>query len=222
MQNSTIDEVRLALNNENWEFADAKSLNSGNTTCNFISWKNYKEKLSVYNLSEKQNFVVYHSDSECFNNLFKSFTKGTSKVDDNQLISSFKEGLLNVDFISFKNHVSEIEYVIWVYNSTIPLPDEIINVPAKFPDGLESFKRRFQDNFDNNFLEEGSSRVTANITFTVERDGTISDIQVLGQNTTLNEEAVRTIKSIKTIWIPAKRGGVPIRSKIKIPISWGW
>lgn len=80
MQNSTIDEVRLALNNENWEFADAKSLNSGNTTCNFISWKNYKEKLSVYNLSEKQNFVVYHSDSECFKNPFKCFTKNTSKV----------------------------------------------------------------------------------------------------------------------------------------------
>jgi len=53
----------------------------------------------------------------------------------------------------------------------------------------------------------------------VEKDGSISNIKITGTNSDFNQEAERTIKSIKTKWTPAQLKGKAVRSSFRMPIS---
>ena len=57
------------------------------------------------------------------------------------------------------------------------------------------------------------------ITFIVERDGTITNIKADNPNRDFNAEAIRTIKSVKGKWNPAKLEGQNVRSYFRIPVS---
>lgn len=61
--------------------------------------------------------------------------------------------------------------------------------------------------------------LTANLTFTIEPDGTISDISAKGENQSFNEEIERAVKSIQTKWIPAEVKGEKVRSKYYVPVK---
>jgi protein TonB len=94
----------------------------------------------------------------------------------------------------------------------------VVDVEATFPGGIDSFRNKVMNNFDNSGLDSGDLMKTT-ITFIVERDGTISGIKADGKNADFNSEALRTVKSIKGKWIPAKVKGQPVRSYFKFPIS---
>jgi protein TonB len=47
-------------------------------------------------------------------------------------------------------------------------------------------------------MEGGEGTIKATVTFIIERDGSITDIKVQGGNSDFNQEAIRTVKSIKT------------------------
>lgn len=57
------------------------------------------------------------------------------------------------------------------------------------------------------------------VTFVVERDGSITDVQVKKSvEPSLDKEAIRVVKSMPR-WIPGKYKGKPIRVKHKVPIT---
>lgn len=56
-------------------------------------------------------------------------------------------------------------------------------------------------------------------TFTVERDGTVSDIKVVRSvDPLLDQEAIRLIQSMPK-WKPGKQGGKPVRVKFTMPVT---
>ena len=56
------------------------------------------------------------------------------------------------------------------------------------------------------------------ITFFVEPDGSLSDIEVVRKvDPLLDEEALRVVKAMPK-WIPAKQNNIPIRAKYTLPI----
>ncbi|MCJ8152193.1 energy transducer TonB [Chryseobacterium sp. SSA4.19] len=61
--------------------------------------------------------------------------------------------------------------------------------------------------------------VRTEVTFVIEKDGSISDVKAIGINGNFNEEAIRVIKSIKTKWIPAKINSERVRYFYKLPLS---
>jgi protein TonB len=94
----------------------------------------------------------------------------------------------------------------------------VVDVEANFVGGLDSFRNKVMNNFDGSGFESGDVMKTI-ITFIVEKDGTISGIKADGRDADFNSEAMRTIKSIKGKWVPAKVNGQPVRSYFKFPIS---
>lgn len=84
--------------------------------------------------------------------------------------------------------------------------------------GLNGFRNKFQENFDNESME-GEGSVKTEITFIVERDGTISNVKATGSNSTFNKEAERAIKAIKGKWNPGKVNGEPVRSRFRFPVT---
>lgn len=94
----------------------------------------------------------------------------------------------------------------------------VVDVEANFVGGLDSFRNKVMNNFDGSGFDSGEVMKTM-VTFIVEKDGTISGIKADGKDVDFNSEAMRTIKSIKGKWVPAKVNGQPVRSYFKFPIS---
>lgn len=92
------------------------------------------------------------------------------------------------------------------------------DVAAEFKGGINAFRQKVAQSFDTSSIDQ-FGMVSATITFVVEKDGSISNIKITGANSDFNQEAERTVKSIKTKWTPAQLKGKAVRSSFRMPIS---
>ena len=97
---------------------------------------------------------------------------------------------------------------------------ESVDQDAEFPGGgLSAFRNKFIENFDTGAMEAGEGTIKATVSFIVERDGSITDIKVQGGNSDFNQEAIKTVKSIRTKWRAAKINDQPVRQRYKMPLT---
>ncbi len=90
---------------------------------------------------------------------------------------------------------------------------------AEFPGGINSFRNEVANNFDSSAMEGGEGTLKTEITFVVERDGSITQVKASGSNSDFNREAERTVKSIRKKWSPAKINGQPVRYRFRLPLT---
>ncbi|KQT31061.1 energy transducer TonB [Chryseobacterium sp. Leaf405] len=90
---------------------------------------------------------------------------------------------------------------------------------AEFPGGINAFRNKVSSNFDGSAMNGDEGTVKTEITFVVERDGSITDVKANGKNADFNSEAMRTIKSIKNKWTPAKINGQSVRYRFRLPLT---
>lgn len=109
--------------------------------------------------------------------------------------------------VEVKPQVSETQ----VYNEVEQL--------AEFPGGINSFRSKVSSSFDTSAMDGDEGTVKSEITFVVERDGSITDIKANGSNRDFNAEAIRTIKSIRNKWAPAKINGQAVRYRFRMPLT---
>lgn len=126
-----------------------------------------------------------------------------------------------------------------VYKDTDEVDKDVdkVDKEAVFPEGgIDGFRNLLASKVDADKIDEyegaGRSRkwifrkkpiskatISSVLTFTVEPDGTISDISAKGENQSFNEEIERAVKSIQTKWIPAEVKGEKVRSKYYVPVK---
>jgi TonB family protein len=72
---------------------------------------------------------------------------------------------------------------------------------------------------DSALKNDIQGRIT--IKFVIEKDGSITDVQVTGKKLGdgLDEVAIEAIKKTSGMWTPAKINGMPVKSLFKVPIS---
>ncbi len=90
---------------------------------------------------------------------------------------------------------------------------------AEFPGGINSFRNQVGSNFDTSVMSGDEGTVKTEVTFVVERDGSITDVKASGSNRGFNEEAIRTVKSIRKKWTPAKINGQAVRYRFRLPLT---
>lgn len=90
---------------------------------------------------------------------------------------------------------------------------------AEFPGGINSFRSKVQNSFDASVMDGDEGTVKTEITFVVERDGSITDVKASGPNKDFNAEAIRTVKSVKNKWAPAKINGQAVRYRYRLPLT---
>jgi len=139
MQSSSIEDIRIFLNKENWSFNSTLFNQDFNTNLNsfhnhfeypvvydIISWEkeNYYEydhesKIFLYYSTTKPNAVIFQTNSLCFNDLLDKFTSTTGKtiIDDDKLVSIFKENSITFEFREYKNDISNMKYSILIYDT---------------------------------------------------------------------------------------------------------
>ncbi|WP_185246677.1 energy transducer TonB [Chryseobacterium bernardetii] len=89
---------------------------------------------------------------------------------------------------------------------------------AEFPGGYGALRKRIIDNFDTSQMNAESVKSKTELSFIIEKDGTISDVKANGENEEFNKEAIRSIKSIRSTWVPAQIKSVKVRSSYTVKL----
>ena len=93
----------------------------------------------------------------------------------------------------------------------------VVEQMPEFPDGGHSGLLKFiEDNISKNITKEG--RVV--VSFVVERNGSLSDIQVIRSSSykELDDEAIRIVRKMPK-WIPGQQRGKPVKVKYTVPVD---
>ncbi len=87
----------------------------------------------------------------------------------------------------------------------------------EFPGGINAFYTYIGSNFEKLEVEETISVV---VSFVIEKDGSMTDIKVLRRAApSIDKEAIRVLKSLRTKWKPGIKNGKPVRTEYKLPIK---
>jgi TonB family protein len=86
-----------------------------------------------------------------------------------------------------------------------------------FPGGLEELNKFIKKNLD---LNKGKANSRVNVTFVVEKDGSLSDIQKIGRTDDVktDEEAIRVMK-LSPKWAPGIHNGHAVRTQYTVPVA---
>ena len=101
-------------------------------------------------------------------------------------------------------------------NSTIY--DSVDKIPI-YPGGMDAFRRNFYLTFDGGKIN-GRGKIKSEAIFVVGQDGYITDVEIKGDNKSMNKEMERAIKAMsKSKWSPATIDGEPVKYRYRFPIS---
>ncbi len=94
-----------------------------------------------------------------------------------------------------------------------------VDQSPEFPGGIGAFRNKVSGSFNASSMKGDEGTVKTEVTFVVERDGSITDVKTDGKNLDFNSETIRTIKSIKNKWTPAKINGKSVRYRFRLPLT---
>jgi len=107
-----------------------------------------------------------------------------------------------------------------ITNDTPVGTDELDRMPL-FPGGIDKFYTYIISNIRNpEDVSEDETSVKVLMSFVVEKDGSMTDIKVLkSSNYSLEKEAIRVLKSLRTKWAPGIKDHEKVRTLYKLPIT---
>lgn len=94
-----------------------------------------------------------------------------------------------------------------------------VDINASYKGGIDTFRKRVTDRLDVSLFSGSAGVLSTIVTFVVERDGTISNIKAEGTDALFNKEAERTVRQVKSQWVPASVDGKAVRSYFRFPVS---
>lgn len=96
---------------------------------------------------------------------------------------------------------------------------EEVDDKASFPGGINAFRTAFAQSFNSKLVFGKKGNYKTQVTFVVERNGTLSDVKAIGPNMSLNVQAVQAVKNIEEKWTPAYIKETAVRSMFRFPVS---
>ena len=110
--------------------------------------------------------------------------------------------------------------------TTIPVVDnnpkitsELDRLP-EFPGGIKKFYDYVGYNFEKPNVDDNVSSMNVIMSFVIEKDGSMTDIKALrSSDKSIEQEAIRVLKSLKTKWSPGFKDGDKVRVLYTLPIK---
>lgn len=107
------------------------------------------------------------------------------------------------------NKFSDDENKIYTFGASKAEPNE----------GLQKFYQNYTRKFNSPDVGGGVNEISVRLRFVVEKDGSFTDIQVIGPDPhNLGKEAIRVLKSMPK-WKPGKHNDKPVRTSFTLPIK---
>jgi hypothetical protein len=111
------------------------------------------------------------------------------------------------------------ETIIEVISPNDPNVFTEVEMNAEFPGGINAFRSLIKTKLiESNNIDVNDDVLKTNVSFIIEKDGSLSDIKAEGVNSEFNNATIQTIKNIRNKWAPAKINLVTVRSFYKLPI----
>lgn len=97
---------------------------------------------------------------------------------------------------------------------------EVSTLP-EYPGGINTMQNKVAQNFNGAALKGDEGLVKANILFTINEKGEVSNITSTGDNETFNTEAIKAVKiaNENTTWKPATKDGNSVAYRFQIPLT---
>ncbi len=128
------------------------------------------------------------------------------------LISFFSSGQESV-----KGSAELNELVLKDKNGTVRIDAE---KQASFPLGDMALRQMISKNFKmKNVITNNAEQISCDLTFIIDKEGSMTYIRALGSNDSFNKEAERAISKIKQKWTPAEINGQKVHYRFKIPLT---
>ena len=108
------------------------------------------------------------------------------------------------------------ELVLTEKNGKIEI--EMDRIP-EFYKGNQIFQKMLQKKFKMRKVFNTGKKESCQVTFVVEKDGSITGLKAIGSNEQLNNEAIQSFLKIKGNWTPGEANGMKVRGRMKFPIS---
>lgn len=90
--------------------------------------------------------------------------------------------------------------------------------PAEFSLGVNAFRQLLMKNIQTDMIS-GTSDIHCELQFVIDKEGNITEIKSIGNNSEFNEEAARALSQIKEKWKPGTLDGIPVRYRMKVPLD---
>ena len=128
MQKLSLEEISKFLYDNSWTFNGAKTNQlytyfKYDLNYSIVMWnKMYSnnENLLIYTADGKPNIVIYETNYSCFEELLKTYNQNNKSkilINDNVLITTFKDLGISIEFREYINDYSSKQYSIILYNS---------------------------------------------------------------------------------------------------------
>ncbi|SFB76721.1 hypothetical protein [Kaistella jeonii] len=88
----------------------------------------------------------------------------------------------------------------------------------EYPGGFNQFRSEVGNNFDTEAIT-GDGIFRCEITFVIERDGSITEVKAAGSNNDFNTQAELAVYLVENKFSVAKFKGVPVRYRMRLPLS---
>ncbi|CEJ68124.1 hypothetical protein BN1195_00406 [Chryseobacterium oranimense G311] len=152
---------------------------------------------------------------------------------------SFKKANIKLDFMLFMRKMDSIENVAMIgtllkvrnledlqflkkneskTNNIISKTSDI-EKSAEYPGGFNILRQEVADLFYTGGVYTETKTVKTNVTFIVERDGSISNVHAQGDNFTFNRQAEIALYSVSEKFSPAIVKGDPVRYHLRLPLT---
>lgn len=141
-------------------------------------------------------------------------------TDNSSVTNTITEGTGTVGIIPTSTSGVGTETAIPIVDSGNTIVNSLsLDKLPEFPGGINKFYSYVGNNFEKQEID-GSGSIRVYVSFVIERDGSMTDIQVKRDpGYGLGKEAVRVLKSLKTKWSPGMIAGKPVRTAYNLPIN---
>lgn len=107
-------------------------------------------------------------------------------------------------------------------NSDAPTAHDNTVLP-QFPGGINELRNKISKSFDGSKIGPGKNNelCRANISYTINETGNVTDIKISGNNEVFNNETLSAFKKANEniVWKPAERDGKVVPYTLKIPLT---
>ena len=160
--------------------------------------------------------IQKQQDIPTLNSMEKDFSEFMMKLDSIQnvaLLSALIKVKNREDLAFISNQKKE--------NSTISTSEKvsITEIPAEYPGGMNELRKQVSQIFYFDALLPDVSKISTNIHFIVEKDGTISAVRAHGDNFVFNRQAEIAVYLLPEKFTPAFLNGEKVRYSFRVPLT---
>ncbi|PRZ28289.1 energy transducer TonB [Flavobacterium granuli] len=140
-------------------------------------------------------------------------------IENNAVANKNNEGMATIGMSSTNSQGSGTETSKDMDSGNDVVTSNALDKQPEFPGGISKFYAYISRKFESPEIDEAKN-IRIFVYFVVEKDGSMSDIQVKNNpGYGLEKEAIRVLKSLKTKWTPGIIDSKPVRTAYSLPIT---